>query len=94
MVKPKPLDLREIEMIKKEVEKVFDRYNYREDIENALKTLGFDLWGYTKKLNGSDNIDEQIWGYNKGTPNGQILILINWIDCFAWVFKKERVINI
>jgi len=83
---PEPL---KIEQIIREVEEIFDRYNYREDIENELRNIGFDIWALI-----DDNPDEQIWAYDRGTPNGQVLILMNWIDCFAWIFKKEKVIHL
>lgn len=78
-----------IKRLKWTVEKIFERYNYRVDIEQSLRDLGFDLWATIR-----DNPDEEIWAYDKGTPNGQILVLINWIDCFAWIFEKKKVIHI
>lgn len=83
MVKP------ELEQIREKAEEIFDRYKYREDIEQELRNLGFDVWALI-----DDNPDEQIWAYDKGTPNGQILILVNWIDCFAWIFEKKKVIRL
>lgn len=84
MSKLQPFDL---EKLKEKIEEVFDRFNYREDIERELRNLGFEVWALI-----DDNPDEQIWAYDKGTPNGHILILINWIDCFAWIFEKKQVI--
>jgi len=85
MNEPKPL----VEKLRQDVEEIFERYNYRVDIEQGLRDLGFDLWATIR-----DNPDEQIWAYDKGTPNGHILVLINWIDCFAWIFEKKKVISI
>ena len=77
------------EQLINEIEEIFNRYNYREDIERELRSLGFEVWAL---IDG--NPDEQIWAYDKGTPNGHVLILINWIDCFAWIFKKEKVMRL
>jgi len=77
------------EQLISEVEEIFNRYNYREDIERELRSLGFEVWALI-----DDNPDEQIWAYDKGTPNGHVLILINWIDYFVWIFKKEKVIRL
>jgi len=77
------------EQLINEVEEIFNRYNYREDIERELRSLGFEVWALI-----DDNPDEQIWAYDKGTPNGHVLILINWIECFVWIFKKEKVMRL
>ncbi len=76
-------DKEKLENLITKVHEVFRRYNYREDIEAGLRDLGFKLWTYI-----DDNEDEQIWAYDVGTPNGQLLILINWIDAFYWIYKK------
>ena len=80
--------------LEEQIEEIFNRYNDRKDVTTALQKLGFSLWAYTERPDGSKILDEEIWVYDVGTPNGQVLILINWIDCFAWIFKKERVIKI
>ena len=68
------------------VEEIFDRFNYREDIEKALQDNNFKIWNYDML-----NDDEQIWYYDDGSiPNMQVLLLVNWIDGFCWVFKKEK----
>ena len=88
-MKPEPL----IEKLKA-VEEIFKKYNYYGDVKHALKSLGFELWGYTKS-NGEDNLEEQIWVY-KGILNnqdGQVLILVNWITRIAWIFEKKKVID-
>ena len=71
------------------IEEIFERYNYRKDIENGLRNLGFEIWALI-----DENPDEQIWAYDIGTPNGQILLLINWIDCFAWIYEKIKKIDL
>ena len=83
------MDEQLIKKLRWNVEEVFDRYNYRTDIEEKLRDLGFDLWAIV-----DNNPDEEIWVYDKRTPNGHILVLINWINCFAWIFEKKKVIHI
>ena len=61
----------------------------RELLTKRLKLIGFECWGYTTEPDGDFNYDEEIWGYSKGNPNGDLLILINWIDGFAWVYEKK-----
>lgn len=78
-----------MEKLKEKVLEIFDRYSWREDIERELQNIGFELWALI-----DDNEDEQIWAYDKGTPNGQILVLINWMDGFAWLYEKTERINL
>ena len=71
------------------VEYIFRAYNSREAIENELESLGFKKWA---DIDG--NPDEEIWAYDKGTPNGQVLVLINWLQGFAWIYKKAESIDL
>lgn len=79
---------KQIEDIKWAVMEVIDRYNHRDDITKALSSLGFSLWTY---IDGNE--DEEIWAYDKGIPNGQILVLINWCDAFVWIYEKKKTIS-
>ncbi len=69
-----------VKALKATVEEIFDKYKWREDIEEALENAGFKLW--------FEDGDEQVWAYDKGTPNGQVLVLINWVWCFYWIYEK------
>ncbi len=67
------------------VREIFERYNYREDIERALQDYDFKIWNYTMF-----DDDEQIWYYDDGDiPNMQVLLLVNWIDGFCTIYRKE-----
>ena len=76
----------EVKFIEERIREIFNRYNDRIDVENALKDLGFDLWGFTKKPDNSDNLDEQIWGYEKGIPNGLKPIIVGGKPIFLFRF--------
>ena len=76
-------------MKKKEVlekiKRVFDRYNYREDIElnlqfNVKQELG-KLWGSFE-----DAPDEILFGYK--CDDGYLVVLVNYIDCKYYVFEE------
>ena len=71
-----------------EVKRVFSEYRARYLIEEQLEMLGFELWGNLNDSSGRPNPDEQIWAYDVGVPNGQILVLVNWIYGFYWIYKK------
>ncbi len=77
-----------IESIIEKVEYIFDRYRWRSDIEEALEDLGFKLWANLKDEHGKEHPDEQLWAYDRGVPNGQVLVLINWVDGFYWIYRK------
>ncbi len=64
-----------------QVHEIFEHNKDRYIIEEALQELGFKLWGHLEE-------DEQIWGYDVDVPNGQILLLVNWINGFYWIYKK------
>lgn len=86
MVFAEKVNDKKIEKATRIVEEIFDRFNYREDIEKALQDNNFKIWNYDML-----NDDEQIWYYDDGSiPNIQVLLLVNWIDGFCWVFKKGK----
>jgi len=71
------------------VEHIFRAYRDRFLIEDELESLGFKKWA---EIGGSP--DEQLWAYDKGTPSGQVLVLINWLHGFAWVYKKVESVDL
>jgi len=71
-----------------QVHEIFENNKNRYIIEEALQGVGFKLWGYLEDHLGRPNKDEQIWAYDVGVPNGQVLVLVNWIDGFYWIYKK------
>jgi len=73
----------------KKVKELFNRFTYREDIEDGLRDLGFKLWAEI-----DNHPDEQVWAHDVHTPNGDVLVLINWVDAFAWVYKKVEKVKI
>ena len=77
------------EEIMQKVEAIFRTYNSREAIEDALHRIGFERWA-----NIDNNPDEELWAYDKGTPNGQILVLINWVHGFTWIYQKAKSIDL
>jgi len=79
---------RNIEDIIDTVKSIFDRYKWRDDIEIELEDAGFKFWANTIIEDEKYNRDEEIWAYDVGVPNGQVLVLINWIDGFYWIYKK------
>jgi len=81
-------EITNIEKIKNTVKYIFDSYKNREIIEEQLEMSGFSLWGYLNDYHGRPNHDEQIWAYDRGVPNGQIIVLVNWIDGFYWIYEK------
>ncbi|RLF99986.1 hypothetical protein DRN58_04175 [Thermococci archaeon] len=68
--------------IEEQIEEIFSRYNDRKDIERELELLGFDKWAEWTRG------DEVLYFYDKGVPNGQIIITINWIEGFYRVYEK------
>ncbi|GAB6134531.1 hypothetical protein [Thermococcus prieurii] len=77
-----------IQAIKQRVMEIFESYRDRGLIEEQLELAGFQLWGYLNDHYGRPNRDEQIWAYDKGVPNGQVLVLVNWIEGFYWIYEK------
>ena len=71
-----------IKRIKSSVIDIFERYKQRDDIERELELLGFDMWA---EWTGGDEV---LYFYDKSTPNGQIIVAINWIDAFYRVYEK------
>ena len=71
------------ERILKQIRNVFNRFNFRDDIEEELESLGFNVF--------FGDSDEKIYF----TPNDphKILIYINWIDGCFWIYKRIEKIN-
>ena len=65
--------MRDYDGIILQVHEIFANYKNRHMIEDALRERGFALWGYLNDFYGRQNKDEQIWAYDVGVPNGQIL---------------------
>ena len=78
----------EIEKLVERVKALFASTKDREAIADGLRELGFELWSYLTNEWGKPNPDEEVWAYDKGTPNGQLLVLINWIDGFYWIYER------
>ena len=78
----------EFDRIIEEVKDFLRTHKDREEISEFLQSLGFELWANAWDFRNKPNPDEEFWAYDKGTPNGQLIILINWIDGFAWFYKK------
>ena len=62
----------------KQVRKIFDRFNFRDDIENELQSLGFEVF--------FGDIDEKIY-FTPNEPH-DILVYVNWIDGCFWIYKR------
>lgn len=62
----------------KQVRNIFDRFNYRDDIENELQSLGFEIF--------FGDLDEKIYFTPDEAHN--ILVYVNWIDGCFWVYKR------
>ena len=62
----------------KQVIEVFNRFKWRDDIENELQSLGFKVF--------FGDTDEKIYF----TPDGphEILVYVNWIDESFWIYKR------
>lgn len=69
----------ENEKLENTIIKIFDRYNFRDDIENELESLGFKIF--------FGDPDEKIYF----TPEREhdILVYINWIDSCFWIYKRS-----
>jgi len=57
---------------------IFNRYNYRNDIENELTSLGFEEF--------FGDPDEKIY-FTSDKPH-DILVYVNWIDSCFWIYKR------
>ena len=78
----------DVRAIKQHVRDIFESYRNRTLIEEQLELAGFNLWGCLNDRLGRPNPDEQIWAYDRGAPNGQVIVLVNWIDGFYWIYEK------
>ena len=83
------MKINDISAIKCLIKRVRSRgVKHRIAVEEILRSKGFELWANTKRLDGALNFDEQIWAFDRGTPNGQVMLLVNWIDGVIWVYNK------
>ena len=64
--------------LEKTVIEIFRRYNCREDYENELQSIGFEVF--------FGDADEKIYF----TPDRahDILVYVNWIDGCFWIYKR------
>jgi len=64
--------------LQKQIIQIFERYNFRCDIERELDSLGFEEF--------FGDPDELIYF----TPNRahDILVYVNWIDCQYWIYQR------
>lgn len=64
--------------MEKQVIQVFQQFNFRYDIEEGLKELGFEEF--------FGDLDEKIYF----TPNRKhnILVYVNWIDGGYWIYQR------
>lgn len=70
----------------------FSTWEGRERAKDFMRRIGFELWANTWRQDYEEvNEDEEIWGaeFHTENGNGQLLVLINWIDGFFWIYKKE-----
>lgn len=70
-------------LLLREIQEVFNRYGYRDDIERELRNLGFYPWFKER--------DDYLWGLKEGLQN--ILIFISWINGEAWIYFRIDKIN-
>ena len=62
----------------KAIIEIFDRFNYRDDIERELESLGFEVF--------FGDPDEKIY-FTPNEPH-EILVYVNWIDGTFWIYKR------
>lgn len=65
------------------VKEIFRRFNFRDDIEDGLRTLGFKVF--------FEDSDEKIY-FTPNEPH-EILVYVNWIGAEFWVYKRVAKIN-
>lgn len=63
---------------KKAIIEIFDRFKWRDDIEDALKSLEFEVF--------FGDSDEKIY-FTPNEPH-EILLYVNWIDGTFWIYKR------
>jgi hypothetical protein len=66
------------EDLEKQVIQVFERFNWRDDVEEGLRELGF------KEFFGDP--DEKI--YFTPSRKHDILVYVNWIDGVYWIYQR------
>ena len=62
---------------------IFDRFKWRTDIEEALKSLGFKVF--------FGDTDEMIY-FTPDEPH-EILLYTNWIDATFWIYERVEKIE-
>jgi len=74
-----------IKELEENLKKVFENYTDRRAVEEELSKMNFKIWNPNMLFK-----DEQIWYYDDGSlPNMPVILLINWIDGFFWIYKRE-----
>lgn len=69
-------------MMIQQIQKVIDRYNWRDDIEKGLKDIGFKKW--------FEERDDQIYGLDEDPQD--LMIFISWINGELWIlFRIEKI---
>lgn len=68
---------------KKALIEIFDRFKWRSDIEDALKSLGFKVF--------FGDPDEKIY-FTPKEPH-EILLYVNWIDNSFWIYERIEKID-
>ncbi|GAF88827.1 unnamed protein product [marine sediment metagenome] len=67
------------ETLEKAVIQIFERFNWRGDIEEELRSLGFEIF--------FGDSDEKIYFTPKREHD--ILVYVNWIDACFWIYKRS-----
>jgi len=57
---------------------LFDRFNFRDDIEEELESIGFKVF--------FGDADEKIY-FTPNEPH-EVLLYANWIDGTFWIYKR------
>ena len=83
------------------VKEMLSKYRDRDLIEEQLEEIGFHRWcceevpsyyvshSLQHTLRGHRS-DEEMWFYDCGTPNGDVILLLNWIDNRMWIYIKKE----
>ena len=74
----------EIKTLKKSIITIFDRFKWRNDIEEAIGELGFRLF--------FGDIDEKI--YFTPQRDHDILLYVNWIDASFWIYERTEKLDL
>ena len=74
----------EKEQLKKKLIQIFDRYKWRDDIEEAIKEIGFEPF--------FEDPDEKIYFTPKRIHD--ILLYVNWINATFWIYERTQKLEI